>query len=776
MKHSQRQTYLLILVLMVLLIIGITAAWEWLAAGYADGVRDSASTELGALNSRLSAEFVGSHRCASCHSDQHSAWKDSQHAHAMAHADQKSVLGDFNDSVFEYNGVSSRFYRRDDKFFVYTDGADGELREFEVLYTFGLDPLQQYLVDLGDGRLQALSIAWDSRPIEDGGQRWFHIYPDEAVNHLDVLHWTRPSQNWNFMCADCHVTDFRKGYDPEADSFDSHWSELGVGCEACHGPGSAHLIWANGELEDINKGLLRQFDERKGMHWLHEVERVTAQRSVAPASSIEQPVCAQCHSMRSQVAEGVQQGGQFLDYYRPELLRDPLYHADGQQREEVFISGSFAQSKMHSAGVTCSDCHEPHSQKLRADGNALCATCHSSTHFDQPSHHFHAADSDGAQCVNCHMPQTRYMVIDDRRDHQLTVPRPDVSVELGTPNACTGCHVERDADWAAERVEEWYPKGQWRQAHFASVLAAADADEPGSQTGLEVLLQQPQLSTVVRASALTRLHLEDTPRARELLMRESTNPDSQVRLGVVAALEQAPLSLQQQLLPPLLNDEFRSVRSAAARLLAGTPIPAASQSAMTDALQEHEAELALHSERADYLNQVALMRLRQQRPEEAEAQWLLALQRDSMHSSSYLNLADLLRAQAREPEAERLLRRGLSQLPNDANLHFALGLSLVRQQEHAEGIASLEKAYLLQPESLRIAYVLAVALEPNDPATALTILAKSIDVYPHDVDLLWAAASFSWRDNQITQARQYVQQLLKVNPEHLGARELQKKL
>ena len=384
------------------------------------------------------------------------------------------------------------------------------------------------------GRLQALSIAWDTRSLDEGGQRWFHIYPEEKVSHRDILHWTQPSQNWNFMCADCHVTNFRKGYDSTTDQFDSRWSEMGVGCEACHGPGSAHLQWANGDLRQADKGLVRKFDERQSMHWLFELERVTAQRSVSPSDSIEQPVCAQCHSMRSQVAEGFQNGGDLHDYYRPELLRDPLYHFDGQQREEVFITGSFEQSKMHSAGVTCSDCHEPHGQKLRAEGNALCSTCHAPAYFDQPSHHFHASESSGAQCVNCHMPQTRFMVIDARRDHQLAIPRPDVSAQLDTPNACNSCHNDQSAEWSAEQIKEWYPQGRWTQDHFANLLAAADTAEPGSQTALRAMIEAPELATVVRAGALARLQAEDTSQIRELLARQLSSSDPKIKLGAIA--------------------------------------------------------------------------------------------------------------------------------------------------------------------------------------------------------------------------------------------------
>ena len=192
----------------------------------------------------IEAAFVGSAQCASCHEGSYQAWKGSQHALAMQHASEQAVLGDFGGAKFRYAGIESTFFRRDGKFFVRTDGPDGKLADFEVKYAFGVDPLQQYLVEFPDGRLQALSIAWDARPKASGGQRWFHLYPKEKIDFRDELHWTKRSQNWNFMCADCHSTNLRKAYDAATDRFKSTWSEISVGCEACHGPGSAHVEWA----------------------------------------------------------------------------------------------------------------------------------------------------------------------------------------------------------------------------------------------------------------------------------------------------------------------------------------------------------------------------------------------------------------------------------------------------------------------------------------------------------------------------------------------------
>jgi predicted CXXCH cytochrome family protein len=431
----------------------------------------------------------------------------------MAQATEKSVLGTFNKAKFSYAGLTSTFFKRDEKFFVNTDGPDGKLRDYEIKYTFGVMPLQQYLIEFPDGRLQALSIAWDSRPKKDGGQRWFHLYPNQRITYDDELHWTRPSQNWNFMCADCHSTDVRKNYDPATDKFQTRWAEISVGCEACHGPGSNHAAWAKSESPPLQKGgkggfesagkiplnppfpkgdasskeLAVQLTERRGIAWTQNAATGNSGRSQPRAADREIEVCAQCHARRGQIGEGYQAGKPFLDHYRPALLTPPLYHSDGQQRGEVYNWGSFLQSKMYASGVTCSDCHNPHSGKLRAEGNTLCATCHLPSKYDTTSHHHHKPASAGASCVGCHMPTTTYMVVDPRHDHSLRIPRPDLSVKFATPNACNGCHANRDARWAATQVNQWYGHDPQGYQRFAGAFAAAGSDALDAQKQLRAI-------------------------------------------------------------------------------------------------------------------------------------------------------------------------------------------------------------------------------------------------------------------------------------------------
>ena len=456
------------------------------------------------------ATYVGGAACRGCHEKAFEAWQGSHHDLAMQAASDKTVLGNFDNAKLAYAGTTSTFFKRDGKFFVNTDGPDGKLADYELKYTFGVTPLQQYLIEFPDGRMQALSIAWDARPKGAGGQRWFHLYPGEKVTHKDPLHWTKPSQNWNFMCADCHSTNLRKGYDEAANRFKTTWSEMNVACEACHGPGSSHLAWAKKEgdwkrLDASGKGLAVALDERRGVSWAMNAETGNASRSRPRETAREIEVCARCHARRSQISDDYVHGRPMGDTLIVSPIENGLYWPDGQMRDEVYNHGSFAQSRMFAKGVTCSDCHDPHSLKLRAPGNGVCAQCHLPSKYDTPAHHHHQTGSKGAACAACHMPTTTYMVVDPRHDHSMRIPRPDLSVKLGTPNACTNCHADRKAQWAADAVQKWYGHTPGGYQAFGEAFAAALRQAPDARSQLMKIAGDATQPAIVRASALERL-------------------------------------------------------------------------------------------------------------------------------------------------------------------------------------------------------------------------------------------------------------------------------
>jgi predicted CXXCH cytochrome family protein len=660
--------------------------------------------------------YVGSESCAACHAGEYQRWRGSQHAVAMQVADEDTVLGDFSGVRFRHFGVTSEFFRRDGKFMVRTDGPDGKLADFEVRHTFGVHPLQQYLIELPGGHVQALSIAWDARPKDQGGQRWFHLYPNERIDHRDELHWTQRQQNWNFMCADCHSTHLQKNYDPASNAYASTWSEISVGCEACHGPGSAHVRFAataaaTGSTMTAN-GLSVMLDERRGASWIMDPASGNAARSTPRTTDRELDVCAQCHARRGQFSNDYHAGEPFQDHYRPALLTGGLYHVDGQQRDEVYDWGSFLSSRMYQKGVTCGDCHEPHGGALRAPGNAVCAQCHSATKYDVSSHHFHAAGTAGAACTSCHMKTETYMVIDPRHDHSFRIPRPDLSASLGVPNACSACHADRSAEWAATEIRRRYPEPRRGFQGFAEAFAAADRGDPSAGIALTQVAANLDESAIARASALERL--SRVPGETAILAAEAAldDPSPLVRQAAVAVYDMLP-PLQRRAVMPLLDDPVRTVRMQAARTLAplaDDAFDADGLAAFRSAADDYVQAEKFNADRPEHRTNLGGFLADRGESAAAEAEYRAALELDAGFAPAWANLADLMRLMGREADAEATLREGLQRAPDSAALHHSLGLSLVRQQRKAEALEELKRATELDPANQRFAYVYQIAL------------------------------------------------------------------
>jgi predicted CXXCH cytochrome family protein len=706
------------------------AAWFGLRPA-ADGSAPAAST---------APHDVGSEACARCHAAQAQAWRDSHHHLAMQDAVPGAVLGDFGAATFAYDGVTSSFATRDGRYFVTTDGPDGSLREYPIRYAFGVHPLQQYLIELDHGRVQALGIAWDARPKERGGQRWYHLYPGEKVDHRDVLHWTRRSQNWNHMCAECHTTGFAKNYDPETRAYRSRFDEMGVGCEACHGPGSGHVAWAEGAQGAdavAGRGLSVHLDERLGITWRRDPQTHHPQRSAPRATTIEIDTCARCHSRRSQLVAEPARGQPLSDTHLPALIEPELYEADGQIRGEVYEYGSFLQSRMFQAGVTCSDCHDPHAARLRAEGDGVCLQCHSQTHFATREHHFHAPDSPGARCVSCHMPSRTYMGVDVRHDHSFRVPRPLQSAALGTPNACTDCHADRTPQWAGARVREWYGHDPTGLQGYAEALHAARSRAVDPEPLLLALLRETTQPAIARATAAAELAPLPSRATLDALARAQGDPSPLVRQAALRGLSALPPDARWRIGAPRLRDSVRAVRIAAVELLAdaGAP-PPQDRSAWDAATADY---LAVHRQNADQSEaHVSLGNFYGARGDfaAAERDYRDAIAIDPAWVPSYVNLADLLRALGRDAEGEAVLAEGIARAPGAAALHHSLGLLKVRAHDLPGALEALRRAAELAPDEPRYAYVYSVALhDAGRAAEAIRVADAALARAPGDREL-----------------------------------------
>lgn len=708
--------------------------------------------------------------CLGCHQQQAEQWQQSDHSWAMRDALKGNILGNFANQRFDEAGVTASFFRKGERYFVRTEGHDGKEADFPVQYTFGHYPLQQYLVAFPNGQLQALTIAWDSRPEEMGGQRWFSLYPGQRFAPSDALHWTGRSQNWNAMCADCHSTRLMKGYDDKTDTFATTWQEKTVGCQGCHGPAQAHVDWAR-----QNKSSSPQYASAQEIGLQFDFKSLDSKELVGQ--------CAFCHSRRQSLGVGQQPGDSQLNTSLPATLRAGLYHADGQIDGEVYEFGSFSQSKMYAAGVACTDCHNPHTGKVRIEGNGLCQQCHNAAppksrfpglqakNYDNPDHHHHAAGSPGAQCVNCHMASKTYMVVDPRRDHDFRLPRPDLANKTGSPDACTACHQDQQPAWAAKAIEGWFGASK-RPAHYGEAFHSVRVGDGNSVSLLGAVIANIGSPPIVRATAAQQLVELGQPGLTTL--RWALNDDSAlVRAYAIPGFARLPPEARMRLLAAQLDDSTLAVRDEAVKALADVPletIPGERRVAFAGQLADYEKRLRSNADLPGGRLNLAVFLQRRGQVADAIEQYRQALHLDPHFIPARVNLVTLYSGSNQIKEAEQVLREGLalSGLPvtDHGNLAYMLALLLVEHGNSEEGLKWMATAADELPGNARVRYnqgLLLAQMKRRDEA--VTALEKGLENSPDDPDLLYALIYLQTSAGHLPQAEGYVRHLQRVAPD-----------
>ena len=668
----------------------------------------------GSRSGPLPPRYVGARACEDCHAEEAQRWRGSHHDLAMQEAGERTVLGDFADVRFSQGGVNARLFRKSGEHRVRTEGPDGRSAEFPIAYTFGVEPIQQYLVPLAAGRFQVLGVAWDSRPAAAGGGRWFAPFP-EAAGHRHPLHWTKPSQNWNSGCSDCHSTNVRKGFRLRDNLFITTFSEIDVACEACHGAGSRHVEWARaararGRSAGKDPGLIVRFSERSERRWALNETSGTARLVEAADTASEVETCARCHATRRLLSEDATPGRLLQQSHRPALLEEGLYFADGQTRDEPFTWGSFLQSRMYAAGVRCADCHDAHDLKLRAEGDAVCLACHAQQRFATRRHHFHRESGRGASCIGCHMSERTSMVVDDRHDHSFRVPRPDLTASLGegqAPNTCNGCHRERGAQWAARVVRRWYPEGRSGTPHYAQALHLGRSHGPGAAIALAALVRDPGQPAIVRATAVSLLAEPSAAASLALLQKASADPEPLVRMAVASRLATLAPADRVRAGVTLLWDPVLAVRVEAVPAFADVPdasLASEQRAAFDRALDEYYLAQRANAERPEAHVHLGTVHAKRGRADEARRDFDTALRLAPGSLSAGLGLADLLLGQGQGEEAEAVLRRAVKANAQSPAAHRALGQILAARKRPAESLRELQRASELAPEDPALAH------------------------------------------------------------------------
>ncbi len=720
------------------------------------------------------AVFTGGKACIECHQKEYRLWKGSDHDSAMAVASDTSVRGDFNNAAFTFNGKTSKFYKRAGKFYVYTEGPGGIMKEFQITHTFGIRPLQQYLIPFENGKYQCLPIAWNT--IE---KRWFHmaamVYKPEDLKPDNWLYWTNQAQNWNSMCAECHSTNLQKNFDLTTKSYHTTWQDININCEACHGPGSAHIEWARlpemARPQDNNTGLI----VRTG--------RISSRQYVES--------CAPCHARRSSTGPYDHAHNEFLSYAIPQLPTRPTYYIDGQFKDEDYEYGSFTQSKMYMKDVRCGDCHDPHSLKRKFDGNALCTQCHRADEYETFSHHMHKSKGetgttfvnkpgkklgpgDGNLCRDCHMPGQYYMGVDKRFDHSLRIPRPDLSIKFGTPNACINCHDDKTNQWALQNVNKWY--GEQKKAHYATLLADAADGMAGADSGLLRIINSNLYPEIIRATAIGYLAGYPGAKARDALHKALNDPDPLIRHTAAENYLEADSAELFRILTPLLNDPIKSVRMEAAYRLS---------TYRKDAFNEIQYRLFLkalneYKTAQEYVADFPTGRFnlgnyysKLKDFPTAEENYLEAITIDNLFYPAKVNLAMIYYQQGKPGPAEKLFLDLVKNHPEVTDGSYYLALLYGEQKKYPEAIALLETASVKQGINPRVFYNLGLLYQmTGQDDKCVATLQKGLNAAPCNYELLYALFAFHMNKNNREKATPCIEQLMNCFPNEKSVQDM----
>lgn len=679
--------------------------------------------------------FVGSKSCRSCHEKEFSSWKNSHHDQSMKIADSTTILGNFNNSTFIHKNVKNSFIKRGTDYFVNTEGPDGKYHEYKIEYTFGFTPLQQYIVKFPNGEYQCLLTAWDS--VEN---KWFHLQPNLDIVHDEWINWSGGSQRWNTMCADCHSTDLHKNFDSATKSYSTTYSEINVSCEACHGPSSSHVNY------------YEEFPEGKNPPDLYLGTLLNSKELVDK--------CARCHSRRAQITKVFDYEGDFFDHYIPSLLIDPIYELDGQIKDEDYVYGSFVQSKMYHNGISCKDCHDVHSLKLKKTGNDLCLTCHVPK-YDTPEHHFHKENTDGAQCINCHMTGKMYMGNDFRRDHSFRVPRPDQTVKYEVPNACNGCHTDKSAKWAADFINEKY--GTERVDHFSDHLLKGYFDDNASFKKVFSNTKYPELSRATALNQYTNQQLsQDEFNAILVYLKDSS---ALVRREVIHAFDKIGIANISTQITPLLNDSIRMVRISAARYFNTIGEKLETDINFKNANQEFLDEMDMNADFASGQHQIAIYQQVKGNTELAIKAYERAIEIDNNYNMSRMNLALLHYQQGDISTSEELYLKVIEQEPNFGYSYYMLGLLYNETGQISKALEYLETACEKEPINMNAFYNYALLLQKENKSTAsLKIIDQALKKFVKSEKLLYVKLIGQINLNQIERAQETCNILISINP------------
>ena len=689
-------------------------------------------------------------KCMECHQDIHHHWQKSQHGQANRLINIALDRDPFSNKNLGTSSEQWNFTLDDGKATVSADN-----KTYHAGMAIGVKPLIQYLVASDDGRWQTPNAAWDPAKKE-----WFDVFNDDIRTSADWGHWSSRGMTWNTQCAFCHMTDFKKNYDIPTDTYKSTWKEMGVGCTQCH---SDHT-----EKPDAKTGCLIDLTKNQKIKKDH------------PQRILEN--CASCHSRRGEFDDNFHHGEKYGDHYQLQLPTMPhLYYPDGQIKDEVYVWTSFRLSNMGHKGVSCMDCHDPHTTKLKLPvaNNTLCMSCHAGGSngrvsgaiiIDPATHSHHGVDSKGNSCVECHMTHTTYMGRDPRRDHGFHVPDPQLTKELGIPNACNKCHDDKDTDWAITWTNNWFgekmnsPERKRQRARTRAIAGAFNGQQESIDALLSVYANEPNPTWQATLMQIMQAWATD-PRVQHIAREGVHSKDSLLRASSCMILEFS--TDNSPWLEPMLKDPVKEVRIAAAWAMRSR------LSLRSEVRHELESSLAFSADQPAGAMRTAQLAMDANELDKAESWMARAVRLDSSSAAARASYSILLGRLNKPNEALLQLQTANQLEPENPRFSFLMALTYsdLGQKDKTEEL--LKKVIKLDPNHDRAHYnlgLLYAAQEKLEAAIHNVLTAEKINSTSPDYP--YARATLHLRQGDKAAAFEACRTALGIDRNHPGSIQL----
>ncbi len=702
-------------------------------------------------------DFSGSASCIQCHEKFYELWSTSHHGKAMQPVNRSFFETEevLSSESFLIEGKNYRIHINDSLMTMIETEA-GNTKEYAVTLALGGKNVFYFLTPMEKGKLQTIPLAYDVRT-----KKWYNN-PESAVRHFpegtadEALPWRDRMYTFNTSCYSCHVSQLATNFDLASDSYHTTWKEPGINCETCHGPSAEHVRVC------MEAGEGNVPDDLK----IISTSVFTPEQHNAS--------CAPCHAKMQPITASFMPGNRYFDNYTLTTLENADFYPDGRDLGENYTYTTWMMNEcMQNSDLHCVTCHTSSGRDRFADNpNQACISCHRTNVENVAEHSMHPAGSEGAVCINCHMPKTEFgrMV---RSDHSFRPPMPEATIQFGSPNACNICHTDKSPEWANQQVKKRTGNNyQDETLYWAQLIKEARNQEWKRLDEMLDIIGNKEVNEVVVTSFLRLLANCPDNKKWDPVIGALNHKSPLVRAAAASTLTGNTSAKAKQALVVAAGDDYRLVRISAAQSLAGfvdSQFSAAESQTVAEATDEYMNSLVTRPDDwSSHYNEGIFHQNRGDVNEALESYETAA----RLYPESLMPLinSSVLYSYTGNPlKAEENLKKAVAIDPAGEAANLNLGLLLAEQGRMQEAESALKAALNANPQQAVAAYNLSVISAQRSLEEAVQYATIAAEANSEEPKYSWTLAYYQYQQNQRDEAVKTLKKTIAIHPLYLNA-------